>query len=91
MLQISQKPVESKDFYRTKRISDISTLDLGKTVVSKSIHCINGKDQRYEVGYKDGEKIVSLYIKTLPKVFSYEVPKNQPGQWCFTWKIMKRG
>ena len=70
VLQFGQKSVEGKDFYNIKRISNISTLEHDKIVVSKSIPCKSGKEQRYEVGYKDDEKIVPLYIKTPQKVFS---------------------
>ena len=69
MLQFGQKSVESKDFYKNKRITD--TVDHDKIVVSKSIPCNERKDQCYTVGYEDGDEIVPLYIKTLPKVFSY--------------------
>ena len=59
MLQFGQKSVESKDFYRTKKITNISTLDHDKIVVSNSIPCNKGKDQRYVVRYEDGDKIVA--------------------------------
>ena len=88
MLQFGQKSVENKDFYRTKRISDISTLDHDKIVVSKSIPCNNGKDQRYEVGYEDGDKIVPLYIKTPPKVFSYGVSQySKKSAWTMGFNL----
>ena len=71
MLQFGQKSIESKDFYRTKKISDV--VDPDKIVVSNSIPCNKGKDQQYVVGYEDGGKIAPLYIKTPPKVLSYGV------------------
>ena len=44
MLQFGQKSVESKNFYRTKRISNVSNVDCDKIVVSNSISCNKGKD-----------------------------------------------
>ena len=37
ILQFGQKSVESKDLYRTKRISDVSNVDCHEIVVSNSI------------------------------------------------------
>ena len=51
-------------------------------MVSKSIPCNNGKDQQYVVGYEDGDEIVPLYIKTLPKMFSYGVPHYSENSAC---------
>ena len=57
-LQFGQKAVDTKDFYKSKRITDIYTLDCDKIVVSNSITCNKGKDQRYVVGCKDGGEMV---------------------------------
>ena len=65
--KFGQKSVDSKDFYRSKRIIDVSNIDLNKIVVSNSISCNKGKDQRFVVGYEDDEKIIALYIKDSSK------------------------
>ena len=63
MLQFGQKSLESKDFYRIKRITD--TLDHDKIVVSKSIPFNKEKDQCYIIGSEDGDKIVPpLHLDT---------------------------
>ena len=86
MLQFGQKSVESKDFYRTKKI--IYIVDPDKIVVSKSIPCNNGKDQRYVVGYEDSEKIIPLYITTPPKVFSYGVSHySKNSAWTMAFNV----
>ena len=48
MLQFSQKFVESKDFYKNKRITN--TVNHDKIVVFKNIPCNEGKNQCYTVG-----------------------------------------
>ena len=73
MLQFGQKSVERKDFYKTKRISDVSTLDHDKTMVSKSIPCNNGKDKHLQ------RCSATTFLNT---------PKVQPRQWGLTWKIV---
>ena len=82
-----KKSIESKDFYRTKRISDVSNVDCDKIVVSNSISCNKEKHQRYVVGYKDSDgEIIALYIQTPPKVFSYGIThyaKNSAWKMAF--------
>ena len=88
MLQFGQKSVDSKDFYRSKRIIDVSNIDLDKIVVSNSISCNKGKDQRFVVGYEDDEKIIALYIKTPPKVFSYGVSQySENSAWNMGFNV----
>ena len=85
MSQFGQKSIESKNFYRTKRISDVSNVDCDKIVVSNSIPCNKGKDQQDVVGFEDGDgEIIALYIKTPPKVFSYGVTQYSKNS---AWKM----
>ena len=87
-LVTAEKFVENKEFYRIKRISDIYSLGLDKIVVSKSIPCNKAKDQRYEVGYKDDDQIVTLYIKTPPKMFSYGVSQySENSAWTMGFNL----
>ena len=87
MLQFGQKSVESKDFYRSKKISDILSLDHDTIVLSNSIPCNKGKNQQYVVGYEDGE-IITLYIKTPPKVFSYGVSQySKNSAWTMSFNV----
>ena len=51
---------------------------------SKSIPCNQGKNQYYTVGYEDGDEIVSLYIKTHPKMFSNGVQQYSKNS---AWKM----
>ena len=82
MLQFGQKCIESKDFYQNKRITD--TVDHDKIMVSNKILCNKEKDQCFTVGYEDGDKIIPLYIKTPPKVFSYRVQQYLKNS---AWKM----
>ena len=63
-----------------------------KIVVSNSIPCNKGKDQRYVVGYEDGDgEIIALYIKTPPKVFSYGVTQySENSAWKMAFNVEDR-
>ena len=54
MLQFGQKSIESKDFYKNKRITD--TVDHDKIVVSKSILAMKGKISAIQSGMKMATK-----------------------------------
>ena len=64
-LQLGQKAVDSNDFYNSKRITDIDTLDMAKIVFSNKTPCNKERNQHYVVGISEGEEIVPFYIKTL--------------------------
>ena len=55
MLKFGQKEVKTKDFYGQRQISDISTIDVNKLVVSNKVSCNNGKDCCCIVGYQVDE------------------------------------
>ena len=55
--KFGQIEVASKDFHKERQITDISTIDVNKVVLSDKVSCNNGKDWRYIVGYQvDWEK-----------------------------------
>ena len=49
--KFGQIEVASKDFHKERQITDISTIDVNKVVLSDKVSCNNGKDWRYIVGY----------------------------------------
>ena len=73
MLKFGQKEVTTKDFYGQRQITDISTIDVNKLVVSGKVSRNNGKDCRYIVGYQVDGVLIPLFIRTPKNIFSYGV------------------
>ena len=75
MFKFGQVTVNSKEFNKAKRVTNILNIDYDKIMVSDAIACNNGKDRRYEIGYSLDGKITPLFIKTPKNVFSYGVSR----------------
>ena len=76
MFKFDQKEVTPKNFYRQRRIIDISTIDVNKVVVSNKVSCNNGKYCSYVVGYQVNEAPIPWFIKTPKNKFSYGVSQH---------------
>ena len=73
MLKFGEKEVTTKDFYGQRQITDISTIDVNRVVVSDKVSCNNGKDCPYIAGYQLDEALIPLFIKTPKDIFTYGV------------------
>ena len=73
MFKFGQKEVTAKDSYRQRQITDISTIDVNKGVLSDKVSCNNGKDCRHIVGYQVDGALIPLFIKMPKNIFSYGV------------------
>ena len=69
--KFGQVTVASKNFYKTRQITNLFSLDTSKIVVSDATLCNNSKDKRYTIGYISNDGVIALlYIKTPKNVFS---------------------
>ena len=73
MLKFGQKEVTIKELYGQRQISDISTINVNKVVVSDKVPCNNGQGCCYNVGYKVDGALIPPFIKIPKNMFSYGV------------------
>ena len=75
-MKFGQKEVTTNELYGQRQITDISTIDVNKLVISDKVPCNNRKDCRYIVGYQVDGVLIPLFIKTPKNVFSSQYDKN---------------
>ena len=61
--------ISSKDFYKNKQAIDIYQLNECDIIVSDPVPVNNGRDKKYLIGYKKGNMIVPLLLKTPKDVY----------------------
>ena len=67
-LTIGDTEVKQNAFLKSKNPIEINEVDIDKIVISDKAS-YGKKDLKYFIGYKDGNKIKSLCIKTLTSTF----------------------
>ena len=72
----------TKDFYGQRQITDISTIDVNRLVVSDKVPCNNGKDCRYVAGYQADEVLIPFLIKEPKNVSSHGVSQYDKCLQC---------
>ena len=70
-LNLVKKRLQLRTHNRQRQITDISTIDVNKGVLSDKVLCNNGKDCRHIVGYQIDGALIPLFIKTPKNIFSY--------------------
>ena len=81
-MKFGQKEVTTNELYGQRQITDISTIDVNKLVISDKVPCNNRKDCRYIVGYQVDGVLVPLFIKTPKNIFSYGVSQYDKNSAC---------
>ena len=62
--------INSKDFYKSKKVIDIYSLDVNDIVVSDPISANGGHDKKYVIGYQCDGMVKALLIKTPKDIYS---------------------
>ena len=82
-LTFDQTILSRKKFHQQKKLID--NLIPENIVISDPISAsINGEDQRYVIGYKDGTNIIPLYVKTPKNLHSTGVSQYNCENFSFT-------
>ena len=81
-LNLVKKRLQLRTHNRQRQITDISTIDVNKGVLSDKVLCNNGKDCRHIVGYQVDGALIPLFIKTPKNIFSYDVSQYDKNSAC---------
>ena len=73
IFKLGQIEVASKYLQQQIQINNMSKIDLNKVVLSDKVSCNNREGWQYIVAYQvDGKTVMSLSIKILKKIISYD-------------------